>query len=201
MLVETLEHRFPRAEILDAEGITGVIALGGGLERIREAGRLARRYPHLRVFVSGPRLVDLKLLGRDIDPARVVIETQSRNTHENAVFAKAALRPKPGERWLLVTSASHMPRAMGAFRQNSFPVEPWPVYDQGESHPAYEIAEHEWLGLIAYRCLGRSSALFPAPGEDKSRTMALVTGARVGAPSDELESRANILLFLATCRS
>src|SRR5262249_23308723 len=109
MLVAPLEHRFERAEILDAEGIIGVIVLGGGTERIREADRLARRHPHLRVFVSGPRSVDLKLLGRDINPARVVIETHSRNTHENAIFAKAALRPMPGERWLLVTSASHMP--------------------------------------------------------------------------------------------
>src|SRR5262249_10545393 len=176
ILVATLEHRFARAEILDAERITGIIALGGGFERIREAGRLARRYPHFKVFVSGPRLVDLKLLGRDIDPARIDVETHSRNTHENAVFTKAALRPKPGERWLLVTSAWHMPRAMGAFRQNSFPVEPWPVYDQGEGQPAYEIAEHEWLGLIGYRLLGRSSALFPAPSNAKSRSTALVTG-------------------------
>jgi uncharacterized SAM-binding protein YcdF (DUF218 family) len=177
MLVVPLEQRFDRVEILDAAGVTGVIALGGGAERIREAGRLARLYPHLRVFVSGPRFVDLKLLGRDIDPARVVIETRSRNTHENALFAKAALKPKPEERWLLVTSASHMPRAMGAFRQSSFPVEPWPVYDQGEGHPAYEIAGHEWLGLITYRLLGRSNALFPGPSNDKSRSMPLVARA------------------------
>jgi uncharacterized SAM-binding protein YcdF (DUF218 family) len=163
MFVAPLEHRFQRAEVLDPEALTGVIALGGGVERIREAGRLARRYPHLTVFISGtPRANVLEWLGGDIDPARVVIETRSRNTHENAVFATAALEPKPGERWLLVTSASHMPRAMGTFRQNAFPVEPWPVYDQGEGHPAYEIAEHEWLGLITYRLLGRSSALFPA---------------------------------------
>jgi uncharacterized SAM-binding protein YcdF (DUF218 family) len=110
----------------------------------------------------------------------VVIETHSRNTHENAEFAKAALRPKPGERWLLVTSASHMPRAIGAFRQNSFPVEPWPVYDQGEGHPAYEIAEHEWLGLIAYRFLGRSSAFFPAPITGKSPSLAVTGGDREG---------------------
>jgi uncharacterized SAM-binding protein YcdF (DUF218 family) len=176
MLVAPLEQRFERVEILDAQGITGVIALGGGVERMREAGRLARRYPHLTVFISGSRPAHvLEWLGWDVDPARVVIETRSRSTHENAVIAKAALRPKPGVRWLLVTSASHMPRAMGAFRQNSFPVEPWPVYDQGEGHPAYEIAEHEWLGLIAYRLLGRSSALFPAPTRE-SRSVALVKG-------------------------
>jgi uncharacterized SAM-binding protein YcdF (DUF218 family) len=177
MLVAPLEHRFERAEILNAKALTGVIALGGGVERIREAGRLARRYPHLSVFISGtPRANVLEWLGRDIDPTRVVIETHSRNTHENAVFATAALKPKPGERWLLVTSASHMPRAIGAFRQNSFFVEPWPVYDQGEGRPAYQIAEHEWLGLIAYRFLGRSSALFPAPSEGESRGMLLITG-------------------------
>src|SRR5262245_43965883 len=105
MLVALLEARFERAEFSDLEGFTGVIALGGGSERIREAGRLARRYPHLRVFISERRPVFvLELLGEDIDPARVVFETHSRNTHENAVFAKAALRPKLGERWLLVTS-------------------------------------------------------------------------------------------------
>src|SRR5262245_37735898 len=98
MLLAPLEHRFERADILDAEGITGVITLQGGVERMREAGRLARRYPHLRVFVSGrgPAYA-LEWLGRDIDPARVVNETHSRNTYENAVFAKTAVKPKPGE--------------------------------------------------------------------------------------------------------
>jgi uncharacterized SAM-binding protein YcdF (DUF218 family) len=177
MLVAPREVRFERTEILDAEEITGIIVLGGGFERLREAGRLARRYPHLTVFVSGrPPTYVLEWLGREIDPVRVVIEAQSRNTHENAVFAKATLRPKVGERWLLVTSASHMPRAIGVFRRNSFPVEPWPVYDHGEGRPAYQIAEHEWLGLVAYRLLGRSSALFPAPSKGKSRSTALVMG-------------------------
>ena len=58
---------------------------------------------------------------------RVQLEERSRNTVENALFTKALIDPKPGERWLLVTSAMHMPRAVGVFRQAGFPVEAYPV--------------------------------------------------------------------------
>ena len=46
---------------------------------------------------------------------RVLLEDRARNTYENAVFSKQLMKPKPGERWLLVTSAVHMPRAIGCF--------------------------------------------------------------------------------------
>ena len=166
----------------------GTVALNGAAERLTVTADLAHRYPSARIIFTGgtasldpnapleaPLAVqEFQALGVAHD--RITAEEQSRNTIENAVFSRLLADPKPGQRWLLVTSASHMPRAMGSFRQNSFPVEPWPVYDQGEGHPAYEIAEHEWLGLIAYRVLGRSSALFPAPSNTISRSMALVTG-------------------------
>ena len=58
---------------------------------------------------------------------RVTAEEQSRNTVENAVFSKLLAMPQAGERWRLVTSAFHMPRAMGTFRQAGFPVEAYPV--------------------------------------------------------------------------
>ncbi len=58
---------------------------------------------------------------------RVMLENKSRNTAENAAFTKALVKPKPGERWLLVTSAQHMPRAVGCFRRVGFPVEAYPV--------------------------------------------------------------------------
>ena len=50
-----------------------------------------------------------------------------RECTENAVFTRSLIAPKPGERWLLVTSALHMPREIGAFRQAGFPIEAYPV--------------------------------------------------------------------------
>jgi uncharacterized SAM-binding protein YcdF (DUF218 family) len=87
------------------------------------------------------------------------------------------VQPQPGQRWLLVTSANHMPRAMGAFRKAGFTVEPWPVdYRTADKYDRYlmfeapseglrrlELAVHEWIGLIAYRLMGRSDELFPRP--------------------------------------
>ena len=45
------------------------------------------------------------------------MERRSRNTQENAEFSRALAAPKPGERWLLVTSAFHMPRSVGLVSQ------------------------------------------------------------------------------------
>src|SRR5262249_4612809 len=82
---------------------------------------LARRYPNARILFSGgsAALIDgdaeakfalplLESLGVARD--RITLEDHSRNTVENAVYSKAIVQPKPGERWLLVTSAYHMPR-------------------------------------------------------------------------------------------
>src|SRR6266478_6390205 len=42
-------------------------------------------------------------------------------------FPKQSFSPSLVRRWLLVTSAYHMPRAIGVFRKAGFPVEPYPV--------------------------------------------------------------------------
>jgi uncharacterized SAM-binding protein YcdF (DUF218 family) len=90
---------------------------------------------------------------------------------------KALVDPKPGERWLLVTSAWHMPRSIGIFRRVGFTVEPWPVdYRTADAWdllrlfdaPAdglkrLDTATREWVGLLIYRLTGRTDALFPAP--------------------------------------
>lgn len=165
----------------------GEPVLGGG-SRILAMSKLARAYPNARIVYSGG---DLSLLGggvREIDfvyplldslgvaRERLLLGTRSRNTAENAAFSKLLVNPKPGERWLLVTSAQHMPRAVGCFRQAGFPVEPYPVgwrttRDFGstwertlaEGLDRLDSAAYEWIGLVAYRLTGRTAELFPSP--------------------------------------
>lgn len=205
-LLLPLEERFPRGAV-PTQGITGIILLGGfedgsvsrargalalneSAERLTEALVLARRIPEARVVFtggaadilqrghSGAPAVGAYLEAAGIDPQRIVLEGRSRNTYENAVFTRELVTPKPGERWLLVTSAWHMPRAVGAFRQAEFDVVPWPVdyrmkgadellqpFDAlTEGLRRTDMATREWIGLLAYWMLGRSNALLPAPG-------------------------------------
>ena len=173
----------------DVSAARGAIALDEGAERIVAAAELARRYPDARIVYSGgssalifaegieaPFAVrQLEALGVAHD--RITAEEQSRNTIENAVFSRLIADPKPGERWLLVTSAYHMPRAMAAFRTAGFPVEAYPVdwrtrgmidmtrpfASLTEGLRRTDTAVHEWIGLLAYRLAGKTSILFPAP--------------------------------------
>lgn len=166
----------------------GQIALNDSAERVTALVRLAREYPKARiVFTSGDAslLADEPAEANYLYPlldhigfprARVMLEARSRNTYENAVLTKALVKPKPGERWLLVTSAQHMPRAVGCFRKAGFPVEAypvdwktmrrlrfWPSTDFGAGLAKADGAVHEWLGLFAYWLTGRTSELLPGP--------------------------------------
>lgn len=203
-LLNPLEERFPiyRGD----EPITGVILLGGaevadvGIargvpayanagERAIAFGALARKYPDVRLVFSGgngkgnsdtlteARMTMIALPYLGIAPERVEFESHSRNTAENALFTKELLKPKPGERWLLVTSAFHMPRAVGCFRKVGFDVIPYPVdfrtIGPDELNETWsrtsigldmaDVAIKEWVGLVAYYLSGKTSALFPAP--------------------------------------
>jgi uncharacterized SAM-binding protein YcdF (DUF218 family) len=204
MLTQRLESRFPPWD--PSRGPPdGIVVLGGAIapglsryygetvvnqngSRLFAIGKLARAYPNARIvytsgdgslFADGPAEADflpplLDQLGLPRD--RVILETRSRNTEENAEFTKALVQPKPGERWLVVTSAWHMPRAIGSFRSAGFPVEAYPVgWRTAKNRPfrlnavfanglGYtDLAVHEWLGLIAYRLTGRTPELLPSP--------------------------------------
>jgi len=205
LLIGPLEDRYSRPTI-PPEHVAGIVVLGGGFEgainlarggyelnssgdRFVEAAVLARRYPDAKIVVTGgvgtlllegegdgvsaPRL--LTALG--VAPERLIMETKSRNTYENAVFTKALVTPKPGETWLLVTSAFHMPRSKALFDKAGFPTVPWPVDyrttgregvslfadNEIDSIQTTTIAVREWIGLFAYWLTGKIDSPFPGP--------------------------------------
>ena len=106
-----------------------------------------------------------------IDAARITAGGQiAHHLGERGLHQEATDRPQPGERWLLVTSAFHMPRAMGCFRAAGFDVTPWPVDFRtrgpedlmrlfAAARPTawrrIDLAAKEWIGLLAYWLAGR----------------------------------------------
>lgn len=205
-----LEERFPRWDraqgapdgivvvggVIDPEisAGRGEVSLSDAAERVTAAVGLARQYPATRVvftggngnlIAEGPIEADFAIrlfesLG--VPRNRITVERRARNTIENAAFTKQLVVPKPGERWLLVTSAMHMPRAIGVFREAGFAVEANPVdyqtagwYDLWTFSGSLmggigstDAAVHEWLGLFVYWITGRLPVLFPAPESSES---------------------------------
>jgi uncharacterized SAM-binding protein YcdF (DUF218 family) len=204
-LTVPLESRFPQWDSGSGEP-TGIIVLGGAIsldlsharqqvalndagERVTAAVELAYKYPNTRFVFSGGNgaLIPGRLREADfalrvlenlgVQSNRIMLERESRNTAENAIFSKRLIAPNPGERWLLVTSAMHMPRAMGAFRRAGFAVEAYPVDYRSagwadvwtvpgslmEGIARTDIAVHEWLGLFIYWITGQISVPLPGP--------------------------------------
>ena len=207
LLTYALESRFPPWD--PARGAPdGIVVLGGEISpklsrdhgepvvgrdtaRIVAMAKLARSYPNARIVYSGG---DASLLGNQppetdfvrplldsfgIARERVLLEARSRNTADNAVFTKELVKPKSGERWLLVTSARHIPRAIGCFRRIGFPIEAYPVgwrtgkksdlmmskiFSKGLAR--FDSAAYEWIGLLAYWITDKTSELLPSPKRD-----------------------------------
>ena len=168
LAAQPLESRFATASLDDGEAFDGIIALGGDFRRFAAAMELAKRLPRAKLLLSaGGEEKRVAAAARDLGlPADgLILETRSANTFENAIFAARILRPRPRQRWLLVTSAAHMPRAVGVFRKAGFEVAAWPV-QRAPGEPAsdmLESARHEWIGLAVYWLRGRTDELFPAP--------------------------------------
>lgn len=159
-----LEDRFPAAEATGS--FDGIVALGGGLSRMLEGYRMARLHPEAKLIVSvhnDPHTTELLDSDIGVRP-RVIFDTISRSTRENAMVAAQLAPPHPGQRWLLITSGAHMPRAVGVFRKAGFDVTPWPVNTDAEAtRLSWRVAVHEWLGLAKYRLAGWTDDLFPGP--------------------------------------
>lgn len=171
-----LEQRFARPDLPNS--IDGVLVLGGGAdnpERFLAVAGLARSFPNARIVFSdidaNAGRTGFRQIG--IDPSRTVIENRARNTWENISFAYALLKPRKSEKWVLVTSAYHIPRAMGVADKLGWDLIAWPVGSHGgpatlslqftSNLEKLEIAGHEWVGLLAYWVTGKSDRLFPRP--------------------------------------
>lgn len=203
-MVSVIEDRFPAVRNLP-DRVDGIVVLGGvispvlsvsrgeevisgSFERLLAFSRLARRYPDARLVFTGgasdpfyPEFKEARLisdllsdLGVDVD--RVVFEEQSRNTVENAILTKELVGPVSGQTWVLITSAFHMPRAVGCFRQAGWHVIPYPVdyhtagsdsltlgFNFAGNLASLRSTLHEYLGLFFYWLTGKTSDLFPGP--------------------------------------
>ncbi|MFN7009487.1 MAG: YdcF family protein [Allorhizobium sp.] len=204
-VLQGLEARFPRPAA-DPQNLSCMIVLGGAFEtevttarggiemnqaadRFVEALRLARAHPQSIILVSGG---DGSLSGVyegdavasarffetfGIGPERLVRETASRTTSENVDNSRAILSERGMSHCLLITSAFHMPRAVGLFRTAGITVTPWPTDYRTSGRVTLGLdftqptlnaqqtatAVREWIGLAAYALTGRIPTLYPAP--------------------------------------
>jgi uncharacterized SAM-binding protein YcdF (DUF218 family) len=188
-IIQPLENAYPHPDW--PARVDGILVLGGGLDatilhsrgavaenvsmsRMVAAFEVARRYPSARLYFAGgswnavgdknaESVAAEHIFGQLGLPAgRLVLENKSRNTWENIQFTKAAAKPRPGEVWLLATSAYHMPRAMWAAQRAGWTMVPWPTdyltareahYSFGDITGNLEHTDRglkEWLGLLAY---------------------------------------------------
>ena len=202
-LISPLENRFPPPAL--PARVDGIVVLGGAIESGLSADRaaislngnaerlvafaaLARRYPEAKLVFTGgsgdllrPGRREGDWLGPFLDAAgipraRVTVERDSRNTDDNARMSKALAKPRAGEAWVLVTSARHMPRAVGIFRKHAWPVVAYPAdylttravgwslgFNVAGGLAALDAAAYEWFGLAYYRLSGRIDVWFPRP--------------------------------------
>jgi uncharacterized SAM-binding protein YcdF (DUF218 family) len=197
-----LENRFSPVRHLPAH-VDGLIVLGGAVdpittfarnlptlnseaERMTEFVRLAKAYPGAKLVFAGgfgglppaPALSEadvarLFFVQQGLDAGRIIFESRSRNTYENVLFARAKVRPRTGETWVLVASAQDVPRCVAVFRKLRWAVIPRSVAyksdnedDQhlGSTLKALDRSTHEWIGLLFYRLTGKSDELFPKSG-------------------------------------
>lgn len=194
-LVSRFEDQYPafNANNLPA-GFTAkyVVVLGGGhvsdprqpstsqlnpdsLGRLIEGVRIYRQIPGSRLLLSGGTVYDpaadaeiMAWVARDIGVAGqdIVLETQSRDTHDQARIIREIIGSEP---FVLVTSASHLPRSMALFHRQGMNPYPAPAQFMVREHkqisPGYFLptagslykssrAAYETLGLIWGRLRG-----------------------------------------------
>ena len=179
------------------DGYVGMVVLGGALESgrtqmahvqpmLNDAGErmtgtvaVLRANPGLRVLFTGGEGALMGVGQTEAERAKmffdslgvngqqVQYESASRNTYENAVLTAKLPGVDATQRWLLVTSAWHMPRSMATFQKAGWNVTAYPVdfrtgdtsnwldFSMASGAVEWQLALHELVGLLAYRLAGR----------------------------------------------
>ena len=201
--LQFLEGRVARGEI-GQKNIDGIIVLGGftsngviakshnqyGLsssaERFTAAVALTHQLPQTPILFSGFSGALVPRGWQESDTVRDLIhelgglntavfyEEKSLNTYENAVNSRQIFVASPGKNWILVTSANHMPRAMGSFAAAGWTgIIPYPVdyqtpktgytslWDISSGVSIVRQSLHEYVSLLIYYLSGRSTTLLP----------------------------------------
>ncbi len=179
-------NRYAGMVVLGGASAAGYVAQDHSLPQLNDAAErmnapvaALRRNPGLRIvftggegelFAAGPSEAARARAFFDsmgVAADRVTYEDESRNTFENAMLTALVPGIDRTQRWLLVTSAWHMPRAMATFTKagwnvTAYPVDfrtgsatPWTEYSWPISIAHWHIALHECTGLVAYRITGR----------------------------------------------
>lgn len=160
--------------------------LSNDSERLIAAVALARIFPTLPMIHSGRGgwinadewsqndVAERFFIQMEIKSSQIRYDRSSYNTSSNAIEAKKLILSGENEKWFLITSAFHMPRSVGAFQKAGIHIQPYPVayksllkytdffnFNVSENLLAFDLAIHEYIGLIAYYITGRSNDLFP----------------------------------------
>jgi uncharacterized SAM-binding protein YcdF (DUF218 family) len=197
-----LETRFQHNPKLP-ETVDGIIVLGGSIspsmslywqqietnqyhERLTTFIQLAKIYPEAKLLFTGgsaaikrnqPTEAEFArqyFIDSGVPGSRLIIEDKARNTAENIQYSKMLVTPKPDENWVVITTAFHMPRSIGLFCKQNWPVIPYPVDHATNPEKLFKLnfnladhvssltdASHEWVGLLAYFLTGKIDQILP----------------------------------------
>jgi uncharacterized SAM-binding protein YcdF (DUF218 family) len=161
---------------------TGRLVYGNGIDRLLQAVALYRQKKVKKILLSGGSgyllmqnikesvLLKQVLLDMNIPDSDVIIETQSRNTYENALMSAAILKSNLyGKRYLIITSAFHMRRTIACFNKQGITGDAFPVDEHSSESiftpegifipdagvlSAWDMLFHEWVGIGIYKISG-----------------------------------------------
>lgn len=190
-LVGSLEEEFPPVSMETLTKADAIVVLGGMInpiskyeksELLSSADRLTdavilfkKKKADMILFTGGSGILmqqDRKesdfakeiLVQLGVPESKILLESESRNTAENAFYTAKILKEKNMEKIILVTSAFHMKRASMVFEKQRIKVTPFPcdyrslrdewnwdtIVPSAGALETSTLAIKEWIGLIAY---------------------------------------------------